>query len=171
MSTRTGLVFLIAWDVAPEIRNVRFRNVVTSFGIIKFVFVMNAAISRAATWSDLTHAIKSITTRMSSKISPLSGSKRLPLLSSVKMRSGSAQSAEQSCAATTASVTIAALIAYKRGRNCTGGTTNNEVDSSASWPMKKIKEKRVLFLCMHNAARSSFNNRRQGQNRGLLKPF
>jgi hypothetical protein len=41
-------------------------------------------------------------------------------------------SVEQCCAAIMESVTIVALIAYKRGKSCTGGTTNNDVDSSAS---------------------------------------
>jgi hypothetical protein len=40
-------------------------------------------------------------------------------------------SVEQCCAAIMESVTIVALIAYKRGKSCTGGTTNNDVDSSA----------------------------------------
>ncbi|MGZ4892037.1 MAG: DUF3795 domain-containing protein [Halobacteriota archaeon] len=66
--------------------------------------------------------------RVSSKISLLSSSIRLPLLWNVRMRSGGVCSVEQCCAATTGSVTIAALIAYKRRRSCTGGTTNNEVD-------------------------------------------
>jgi hypothetical protein len=48
------------------------------------------------------------------------------------MRSGGVCSVKQCCAVIMESVTIAALIAYKRGRSCTGGTTNNEVDSSAS---------------------------------------
>jgi hypothetical protein len=46
------------------------------------------------------------------------------------MRSGSVRSAEQSCVATTASVIIVALIAYKRGRSGTGGKMINEVDPS-----------------------------------------
>jgi len=48
------------------------------------------------------------------------------------MRSGGVSSVEQCCAAIMESVTIVALIAYKRGKSCTGGTTNNDVDSSAS---------------------------------------
>ena len=80
MSTGKGSIFLIARDVALKVRNVRFRNAASSFGRIKFVFVMNAAVSRATTWGRLTRGIKSITIRVSSKISPLSRSIRLPLL-------------------------------------------------------------------------------------------
>jgi hypothetical protein len=65
---RKGLSIPYCAGFAPEIRNVRFRNAAISFGIIKFVFVMNAAGSRAATWRELTHGIKSITIRVSSKI-------------------------------------------------------------------------------------------------------
>ncbi|MGZ4864426.1 MAG: DUF3795 domain-containing protein [Halobacteriota archaeon] len=72
------------------------------------------------------------TIRVSSKISILSRSIRLLLLWSVRMRSGGVSNVEQCSAAIMASVTIVPLIAYKRGKSCTGGTTNNDVDSSAS---------------------------------------
>jgi hypothetical protein len=45
------------------------------------------------------------------------------------MRSGGARSAEQHCVAIMESATIAALIAYKRGRSGTGGKTINDVDA------------------------------------------
>jgi len=46
----------------------------------------------------------------------------------VRTRSGGVCSVEQCCAAIMGSVTIAAWIAYKRGRSYTGGMTNNEID-------------------------------------------
>lgn len=86
---------------------------------------MNVALSRAGTWSESTHGTISTTGRAGSKISPLSSSIRLPLLSSVRMRSGVARGAEECCAATMQFVSNAAMTAYERRSSCIGGTNND----------------------------------------------
>jgi hypothetical protein len=54
------------------------------------------------------------------------------------MRSGGVCSVEQRCAAIMGAVTIAAWIAYKRGRSCTGGMTNNEIDSNVDRRSERV---------------------------------
>lgn len=45
---------------------------------------------------------------------------------------------EQSCAAIMESVIIAALIAYKGERSCTGGMMNNEIDSTLTGEAREL---------------------------------
>src|SRR5674536_358243 len=94
---RKGLNIPYCAGCSPQGKKCAFQKRCELLRKNKVRFVMNAAVSRATTWSRLTHGIKSITIRVSSKISPLSRSIRLLLLWSVRMRSGGVSSVEQCC--------------------------------------------------------------------------